>query len=42
MLKNEIELITNQLVAKLSSKKIYLFGFFAEGKETVILNFISL
>ena len=30
----EIELIKNQFVSKLSPKKIYLFGSFAEGRET--------
>ncbi len=34
MLTNEIELIKNQLVNRLSPKKIYLFGSFAEGNET--------
>ena len=30
----EIELIKNQFVSRLSPKKIYLFGSFAEGRET--------
>ena len=34
MLTREIELIKNQFVSRLSPKRIYLFGSFAEGRET--------
>ena len=36
----EIELIKNQFVSKLSPKKIYLFGSFAEGRETEDSDFV--